>query len=757
MSAILPTLTPNLAAAERLLTALDDSAEFYTFQTFDDHPARKDRTLARILHGSLNQHHIDLQRLQARGAGVYVTVNATDGQGRKLANMVRPRALWCEWDHRYRPLPEWPLDPHLVVETSQGKYHLYWMAADLSWADFDTLMASLVALGSDPNAKDRARVLRLPGFWHQKTTTPFQVRIVKDNPCLPYTREDLLAAFSNLAAPLPAPTPTPELTPSPHPDPHWQALVTRLVAEHTARTWADPKVGRNAQVMSLGHELASHGVPERFDEMALGQFEATMRQTNTAGELAPLNWANEWVALKHGRTTATAGPTVVHGERIANALIAQAVREAKANVKPAATPVMPPLPPVLLDPPGALGVFVRWCGATARFPQPVLALANGLALFGALIGQTARTPTDLRSNLYVLGIAPSATGKDHSRQCVKKLLKVAGLTARLGGENLASDSGLLGAVYRQPACLFQIDEFGRVLKTLSQPEKAHLYAIPTALMQLYSAANSLFLGKEYAHGDRKDIDQPCACLYGTTVPAHFFAALTHDQAQDGFLARFLIFQGSDDPPEQDTRPTPPPDDLVAFVQALAGRPRNPHPQGNLDAVLGIDPPILPYEPDAKAALDALLREMTAGRKQQQREGTDALWGRCGESAIKVALIAAIADGSKTITLRHAQFGITVARWCVGTMAACVRLHVAENETENAGKRVERLIREAGAGGLRAGELHVKTRFLKKRERADIIDDLIESGLIFRLMENAQGAGDRPVTRLIHAEFADVKG
>ena len=71
--------------AERFLTLLDEAAESFTFQTFDDLGSRKDKSLARILHGELASHVTDMQRLQWRRAGVYVTFNETDGKGRRLS------------------------------------------------------------------------------------------------------------------------------------------------------------------------------------------------------------------------------------------------------------------------------------------------------------------------------------------------------------------------------------------------------------------------------------------------------------------------------------------------------------------------------------------------------------------------------------------------------------------------------------------------------------------------------------------------
>lgn len=758
---IIPNPKPNLAQAERFLTWLDDTADFFTFQTFDDLGSRKDKSLARVLHGSLEQHLTDLERLQWRRAGVYVTVNETDGQGRKLANMVRPRCIFCEWDNAGQRLPVWPLEPHVVNETSPGKYHCYWFSDDLAWADFDALMQVMVAWGSDKNARDRARVMRLPGFWHQKHDTPFQVRILHESHCLPYSRQVLLDAFPIQSLP---PEPVADIE-RPEKDHHqWMSVIVRLAGDMAALTWADPKAGRNAQVMSLGHELESRGVPEDYDKAALEHFARSMRPTNTNGEVVGLNWNNEWAALKHGRRTALQShkPTVAHGAVVGAALLetqqrktseqAETIRKAVLQARPE----LPSFPETLLHPPGLLGDYVAYTVATGRMRQPILAIANGLALLGAVIGRTARTETDLRTNLYTLGIAPSASGKDHSRKVAKKLMAEAGLATRLGGENLASDTGLLDAMYRSPVNLFQIDELGRILKTLTKSDKTHLYNIPTILMQLYSSADTLFLGKEYAGGERKDIEQPCACLYGTTVPVHFFKALTQDDAEDGFLARMLIFMGDESPTEQTPTMTPLPAELVEALLAIAARPVNVEPQGNMDALLVPRPQIYVMDTDARQHFAAFNQWIQNQRSVHRARKVAAIWGRAWELAAKVALILAASrvDAPAMIVEADAVYAIGLVRWCIGCMAACIAQYVAENETENTGKRVERFIHDAGTAGLSMTDLYARTRFLKKRERADVIEDLVDSGLVFSSAEAAQGGGDRKVTRLIHAVFAE---
>ena len=85
--------------------------------------------------------------------------------------------------------PPLPVTPHLEVETSPEKFHRYLFTHSTNLDEFASVQERLVRdYGSDPSAKDLSRVLRLPGFYHQKvnakkglTGDPFMVRIVSSS------------------------------------------------------------------------------------------------------------------------------------------------------------------------------------------------------------------------------------------------------------------------------------------------------------------------------------------------------------------------------------------------------------------------------------------------------------------------------------------------------------------------------------------------------------------------------------------------
>ena len=179
-----------------------------TFQTFSDRDdlkvKRPDGTVrdpnARIFHGTLEQLHTALARLNTKGAGVYVMVNAGDGQGRSAKNVLRVRALFIDTDGA--PFPtDLPLQPHLAVQSSPGKYHLYWLVDSVELSDFSTLQTALAEhYGTDPSVKDLPRVMRLPGFFHRKDE-PVMVELLEahdhdhDHDHDPYTTTDIFNAW----------------------------------------------------------------------------------------------------------------------------------------------------------------------------------------------------------------------------------------------------------------------------------------------------------------------------------------------------------------------------------------------------------------------------------------------------------------------------------------------------------------------------------------------------------------------------------
>ncbi len=183
------------------LALLDPEANGFTFLTFDDRG--ENAKLTRVFHGTLEGHAAALAALNWRGAGVFVTVNQTDGRGRKARNITRVRAVFADLDGApIDPVLRSELKPHTVIESSAGRFHAYWRVADLPLDAFENVQRAIAErFGGDPAVHDLPRVMRLPGFLHRKGE-PFETRILKTHDAPPYSAAQILAAFPPPAAPL---------------------------------------------------------------------------------------------------------------------------------------------------------------------------------------------------------------------------------------------------------------------------------------------------------------------------------------------------------------------------------------------------------------------------------------------------------------------------------------------------------------------------------------------------------------------------
>lgn len=197
-------LNPNFDVAERFLDALEPNGKF-TFQTFDDDQDRKDKSLARQLNGTLRDHFDQLHSLQEKGAGIFVTINQTDLKGRKAENVVAVRANFVDLDGApIEPVLKHICEPHIIVESSKGRWHAYWRS-NLNKEDFTPTQKALIkAFDGDKSVIDLPRVMRLPGFFHQKVkgsvkSAPFMTRLEQiEEDGSKYAAEDLFSYFPKL-------------------------------------------------------------------------------------------------------------------------------------------------------------------------------------------------------------------------------------------------------------------------------------------------------------------------------------------------------------------------------------------------------------------------------------------------------------------------------------------------------------------------------------------------------------------------------
>lgn len=420
--------------------------------------------------------------------------------------------------------------------------------------------------------------------------------------------------------------------------------------------------------------------------------------------------------------------------------------------------------------PGVLRDMHAYMVATAAKPQPALALGATLAFLGAAIGRKAMIQRwRTRPNIYVLAVAHSGAGKDRLLAAPKQVAKVAGLYEKLiGVEEVASDAGIVSAVMKQPNQVMLLDEVSFLIGATNNARAGvHLANVTSTLLKLYSSSNTIFKGKSYADLEKvQSVDQPCVCMVGCSTPAGLFNALSTKDITNGLLSRCVLFDAGDhDPLAAAPAAMPVPATVVEWLQAWDAMPLNANPI----AVDGGSSVIAPIEvllsDEAERVFDAFGREMHERKIKARKGGTDSLYVRAQENALKFALVWACSSYAtrkqdkpvidKTtlrVTGDTMRWACDLMRATIPAMEIAAKEEIADSNFEEQAKRVRQAVEKAGSNGVTNRELRRSPAGrLPQKTMEDVINLLVEADDIFWMQMKTKG---RSRLAYVHKRFVE---
>ncbi len=394
----------------------------------------------------------------------------------------------------------------------------------------------------------------------------------------------------------------------------------------------------------------------------------------------------------------------------------------------------------LCKPTGLLGELCSWLNATSLRSQPFLSLAASLTFLGALFGRKIKDDLGSRTNLYCMGVAPSSAGKQHALNQIRNLTTAAGVVDLLGGDYIASDSAIEERISRSPNTLFLWDEIGHLLAHIRSGASRNHAQVVSLLMKLYSAAGSMYLGREYAEKERqRTIMQPCCCIYGTSTPERFTSGISPDELQDGWLSRCLVFNSSSNPRKRRNieQRNKIPDRIIQQVRAWhelkverkTGSELSKLVTENYDEQQP-EQITIPTDKVSERIFIAFDDETTDYGKSHPQLAR--LWGKGEENARRIALVVAAGENfeSPVITSQIADYACRLIGYLLIDFGEKIVPEIVSSETEKNKRKVYRVIDTAGKSGIAMQYLTRATRWSNQRGRRDILDDLLAAGDVF---------------------------
>ena len=400
-----------------------------------------------------------------------------------------------------------------------------------------------------------------------------------------------------------------------------------------------------------------------------------------------------------------------------------------------------PLPDKLLQVPGLLSEIMDIDIATAPYPNKVLAFCGALTFLGHLIGRKVRDKRNNFTNIYLIALANSGTGKDHPRKTNNDIAACAGISGTIS-DSFASGAGLEDAMYTCPAQLFQMDEADWLFNTLKGAKDAAVSeSINEKLLKFYSSSNSVYYMRKKAFKEKQSmsdyldsgfISKPCLTLFGTAVPDYFYESLSKRVLENGLVARCMIVEAS----KRGKRGTPGvireklTKEFMEKINHLVNLNIKQTP-------LGVPIPLeIPETMEATELFGVLCDECDRrydGFEKLHDLAAMALWARAMEKVYKLSIVYAVSENPL-----HPIITEAAVRWAFDFVSHVTRQMLFRagqfcyvSKTDQLQKKFLKKLHDAG-GEIGHSDI-MRVLHLSKAEMKDVTETLIESGQIERCL------------------------
>lgn len=493
------------------------------FVTLDD--KRQDPTLLHYHEGYKESREEILSILRNENKsknhrGVYFCVNEIDRnldlpRKRTEAMVIRFRAVFLDDDIvRDEPRNDFKIKPSIVVESSRGKYHYYWLT-DLRFTEenaqeWDKVMITLIdEYDGDPACKDRVRILRVPKFKHLKGK-PFISRVVVNND-IKYSWDIIKGAFP----PSEHSRPTIRLTKK---DGTTERL--RLNDYKTATDLIRSGQNYHDSIRYLGLHYSNMGMSGE-EILSLLQ---TLMETCEVKDDRWLQRCNQlednlkdWVKFVEDKPLETTQFEIIEEGVLSTDLE---------------------------FPPGLMGQLCKEFYEMAPHPNEEIAIAGAFTLVAGIIGRVVNI-NGMGTNLYITLVAESGLGKDAAITGINKALSIPELMSQgiqiFPEQSPTAEKGLVKLMWDYPSRILVDDEAG----IMGQSRSGDQATLRASKLKMFSASSvgSVYTGRQYSTDRIPFVNAPCLTVLSVSTPAIYAKLLSdRDAARTGELNRMWMIE-----------------------------------------------------------------------------------------------------------------------------------------------------------------------------------------------------------------------
>jgi hypothetical protein len=384
--------------------------------------------------------------------------------------------------------------------------------------------------------------------------------------------------------------------------------------------------------------------------------------------------------------------------------------------------------------PGLVGELADWICATARRPQPALAVGAALAIVGTLAGRHVVGPTGSGTHLYVVGLAPTGAGKDHALQQTMACLTAADAAHLIGPSQFISMPAVINFLVRAPLSLCAMDEFGAFLKRINNRKASGFEGAITGILRTaWGSSGKAMPTPEWAGRAAQVIQSPALSIYGVSTAEEFYSALEGGDTSNGVLNRLLVIETRQRPKDRAPAADPltVPAALADALKAVLNR-AGPMVAAQLQR-FDVAPPVyrVPWGKGAEAAFQDMVEEIYSlcdGNVMAQ-----AFYARAAETAVRIATILAVGENPSrpVVTAELFAWARTFSMWAARNLERGGTEHISDSENQTHANLVRRAIRENakrdGTGRIKHRDLlRCLNHRIKNRDLVEVVKALVEA-------------------------------
>lgn len=388
-----------------------------------------------------------------------------------------------------------------------------------------------------------------------------------------------------------------------------------------------------------------------------------------------------------------------------------------------------------------------WLVCSEHKTHPTAALATLFTIASAITARQFYTETGASTTLYQILIAKTGAGKNITTHAPIKALETIGFSRLIISSKISSIGALDDVFAQQNVAIQVVDEFGDHLGNMMSDKGGYLKSLAAKIKNLYSSTNGIYESGRYSSSGGKaqtnkpwTLDKPCFGLTGITTKTQLFKHLDNDMLHDGFLNRFIILDGSDVYPifpEQVFNGVP--SELRRHLKLLQ---KNNFTDSSKSVYVTI-----PLSKEARKYYHNYIGDADIPDTDIYRyclnDETDvkrAVSIRWRENSIRLATALSAFE-------RLDEVSLEVLKWCYNLIKQSSLNFISSFEKEATVTKYELLKNKATQWFKKHKDDNVSLTYLarnarpfstlKSKERAELLDDLLESGIIVqRIKENS---------------------